>query len=140
MKDREGVCLNTSITIGYNTPWRQVHGLLLRAVERTPGLRRDPPPFILQRALADFYVDYELNVTLDDPVQRVFALSALNANIQDLFNEYGVQIMSPHYLQDPPEKVWVPKKNWYEAPAIKEPLTSDPPPRAGGSEPAPDKA
>jgi small-conductance mechanosensitive channel len=127
MADQEGVLLYTSVTIGYNTPWRQVHSLLLKAAERTSGLRREPPPFVLQKALSDFYVEYELNVTLDDPTKRLFTISTLNANIQDLFNEYGVQIMSPHYVQDPPEKVWVPRKHWFEAPAASEPSAPDSP-------------
>ncbi|MBP1721272.1 MAG: MscS Mechanosensitive ion channel, partial [Deltaproteobacteria bacterium] len=49
----------------------------------------------------------------------IAVLDTLHRNIQDVFNEYGVQIMSPHYMADPAEKVWVPKENWYEAPAIK---------------------
>jgi small-conductance mechanosensitive channel len=109
------------VTIGYNTPWRQVQGLLLEAAGRTPGLRRDPAPFVHQKALSDFYVEYQLNATLDEPQRRVPTLSVLHANIQDLFNEYGVQIMSPRYVQDPPEKVIVPKARWYDAPTAAEP-------------------
>jgi len=115
--DDDGVVIKTSVTIGYGTPWRQVHGLLLEAAARTAGLRRKPAPFVLQRALQDFYVEYQLNVTLDDPPQRIFVLSELRTHIQDLFNEYGVQILSPHYIQDPPKKVVVPKDHWFEAPA-----------------------
>ena len=86
---------------------------------RTPGLRREPAPYVYQRALSDFYVEYQLNATLDEPRQRMSTLSALHANILDLFNEYGVQIMSPHYRQDSPEKVFVPKDRWFEAPAVR---------------------
>lgn len=118
---KEGVIVHTTVTIGYNTPWRQVQGLLLEAAGRTPGLRRDPAPFVHQKALSDFYVEYQLNATLDEPQRRVPTLSVLHANIQDLFNEYGVQIMSPRYVQDPPEKVIVPKARWYDAPAAAEP-------------------
>jgi small-conductance mechanosensitive channel len=115
--DEEGVFIKTSVTIGYGTPWRQVHGLMLEAAGRTSGLRRRPAPFVLQRELADFYVEYQLNVSLEDPPQRIFVLSELRTHIQDLFNEYGVQILSPHYLQDPPKKVVVPKEQWFAAPA-----------------------
>ncbi len=60
-----------------------------------------------------------MNATLDEPRDRIPTLSALHANILDLFNEYGVQIMSPHYRQDPAEKVFVPKDRWFEPPAVK---------------------
>ena len=105
------------VTIGYNAPWRQVHAMLIRAADRTPGLRKEPKPFVLQSALADFYVEYQLNAHLERPEERIPTLAALHANIQDAFNEYGVQILSPHYLADPPEKVWVPKAQWYAEPA-----------------------
>jgi small-conductance mechanosensitive channel len=97
-----GVILHTSVTIGYDTPWRQVHALLLAAAERTPGVRRDPAPFVRQTALSDFYVEYQLNAHLNRAEDRIAVLSALHENIQDCFNEQGVQIMSPHYEADPP--------------------------------------
>lgn len=99
--DGTGPLLYTSVTIGYDTPWRQVHALLESAARRTPALLTDPPPFVRQTALSDFYVEYQLNAVLRRPEERVAALSALHANIQDAFNEAGVQIMSPHYEGDP---------------------------------------
>ena len=107
----------TSVTIGYDTPWRQIHALLLLAAERTVGIRRDPKPYVLQEALQDFYVKYTLFVCLEDQEKRYFTLNVLHAHIQDLFNEYGVQIMSPNYLADPAAPKVVPRKNWYAAPA-----------------------
>ena len=115
--DTEGVFTPTSVTIGYDTPWRQVHALLLQAAERTPGLRREPKPVVLQAALEDFYVKYTLLVCLERQQSRPFTLGALHANIQDLFNEYGVQIMSPNYVLDPAAPKVVPKKDWFAAPA-----------------------
>ncbi len=115
--DQQGVISYTSVTIGYATPWRQVHALLIMAAERTPSLRREPPPFVLQTALSEFYVEYQLNAYLEAPETRVKTLSVLHANIQDVFNEHGVQIMSPHYEADPPAPIWVPKEKWFEAPA-----------------------
>jgi small-conductance mechanosensitive channel len=109
--------LETSVTIGYNAPWRQVHAMLLDAAARTPELEREPPPEVLQTALSDFYVQYSLRVRLKDQRRRPFVLSALNANVQDAFNEYGVQIMSPHYMNDPAMPVVVPKAHWFEPPA-----------------------
>jgi small-conductance mechanosensitive channel len=114
-----GSILETSVTIGYNAPWRQVHAMLLEAAARTPELEREPPPHVLQTALSDFYVQYSLRVRLLNQMRRPAVLSALNANVQDVFNEYGVQIMSPHYRFDPPEPVLVPKERWFEPPAGK---------------------
>jgi small-conductance mechanosensitive channel len=114
---RRGVILYTSVTIGYDTPWRQVHAMLIMAAERTAGLRGDPPPFVWQTALSDYYVEYQLNAHLDRPEERQPTLAALHTNIQDVFNEFGVQIMSPHFMANPPEKVWVPRERWHEPPA-----------------------
>ena len=115
-----GVLLTTTVTIGYNAPWRQVHAMLIEAARRTAGLLQDPPPRVLQRSLSDYYVEYLLGARIVEPNRRIAVLDELHRNIQDVFNEYGVQIMSPHYVADPAEKVWVPKESWYEAPAKKE--------------------
>ena len=112
--------LETSVTIGYNAPWRQVHAMLLEAAARTPDLEREPPPEVLQTALSDFYVQYSLRVRLREPHRRKVVHSALNANIQDVFNENGVQIMSPHYVNDPAAPVIVPKALWFEPPAARD--------------------
>jgi small-conductance mechanosensitive channel len=117
LAEGKGLVVHTTVTIGYNTPWRQVHAMLIRAAESTPGLRSEPKPFVSQTALSDFYVEYRLTAQVDRPGIRRITLSALHANIQDVFNEFGVQIMSPHYVNDPLEKVWVPKEQWFEAPA-----------------------
>ncbi len=116
-----GVITGTSVTIGYGTPWRQVHAMLLAAADRTPGLKKTPPPFVLQLALTDFFVEYTVNAYLEKPETRIRTLAALHASIQDAFNEHGVQILSPHYESDPPAPVFVPKDRWYEAPAVREP-------------------
>jgi len=112
-----GLILHTSVTIGYDTPWRQVHALLLIAAGRTAGLLREPPPFVLQTALNDFYVSYELNAYTDQPLEMVQIYSDMHQHIQDAFNEQGVQIMSPHYLGDPKEAKIVPREKWYQPPA-----------------------
>ncbi len=113
----QGLILHTTVTIGYDTPWRQVHALLLMGAERTSGVLRKPPPFILQRSLDDFYVTYELNVYTDKPLEMVEIYSELHQNIQDAFNEYEVQIMSPSYRFDPDRPKVVPKEKWYTPPA-----------------------
>lgn len=113
----QGTLLSTKVTIGYDAPWRQVHALLVAAAEKTPGVRAEPQPFVYQRALSDFYVEYELFAHIDRPLERVPIVSALHAAIQDEFNAQGVQIMSPHFLDQPAEPVLVPRAKWFEPPA-----------------------
>ena len=115
--ESEAVLVPTTVTIGYAVPWRQIHALLLLAAERTSGIKRDPPPFVLQTDLRDFYVQYTLFVSVDQPHLRARTLGALRANVQDAFNEFGVQIMSPSYEADPSEPKVVPREQWYAAPA-----------------------
>ena len=110
--DGPGMWMETGVTIGYDTPWRQVHRLLLAAASRTPGVAREPAPFVLQAALSDFYVDYRLRVRVDDPLRRFAVLSELHAQIQDAFNAAGVQIMSPNYEADPDRPKLVPREHW----------------------------
>jgi small-conductance mechanosensitive channel len=112
-----GDVVSTAVTIGYDAPWRQVHAMLMLAAERTSGVRRDPRPRVLQRTLADFYVEYQLAVNLDRPEERAQVLSELHAKIQDTFNEFGVQIMSPHFQTQPSGRVFVPKSQWFSEPA-----------------------
>jgi small-conductance mechanosensitive channel len=106
----DGLILHTSVTIGYDTPWRQVHELLLAAARNTDGLLADPPPFVLQTALSDFYVEYELNARTRTANSKAQIYSRLHENIQDEFNRAGVQIMSPHYEADPPHPKLAPMK------------------------------
>ena len=123
LSETDGVFTPTSVTIGYDTPWRQVHALMLQAADRTAGLRADPKPVVLQAGLEDFYVKYTLWVCLERQQSRPVTLGALHANIQDLFNEYGVQIMSPNYVIDPSAPKVVPKQQWFAAPAaVPEPV------------------
>ncbi len=111
--------VTTGVTIGYATPWRQVHAMLEEAARRTSGLAAAPAPVVRQTGLGDFYVRYRLVVYSrpEAPPPRLTVLSELHAHIQDVFNEHGVQIMSPHYEGDPDEPQLVPKENWYAAPA-----------------------
>jgi len=107
-----GMWLETSVTIGYDTPWRQVHRLLLEAAGNTAHVQRIPAAHVLQTALNDFYVAYVLRVhTIQLPL-RAQILSELHANIQDAFNAAGVQIMSPNYIADPELPKVVPPDNW----------------------------
>lgn len=106
--------LHTTVTIGYATPWRQVHAMLLEAARRTPAVAAEPAPYVVQTALSDFYVEYRLCAQSgrNAPQRRAEAMNQLHANVQDVFNENSVQIMSPHYRGDPPEPQVVPPGPW----------------------------
>ncbi|MGE8420715.1 mechanosensitive ion channel family protein [Pseudomonas sp.] len=114
-----GYVVDTVVTIGYDTPWRQVEAMLLEAAQRTAGILQTPSPQVFQTALSDFYPEYRLvaQAVPSEPRPRAELLTLLHANIQDVFNEYGVQIMSPHYLGDPEQEKRVPKERWFTAPA-----------------------
>jgi len=116
---QRGSLLETGITIGYDAPWRQVHAMLLEAAAAIPQVLRDPEPFVLQKALSDFYVAYSLvtHIAPDEDSNRGEVASALHAMIQDVFNRNGVQIMSPHYLGDPAEAKIVAPSDWHASAA-----------------------
>jgi small-conductance mechanosensitive channel len=118
--ETDGVFVPTSVTINYDTPWRQVQALLLLAADRSAGIRKQPKPVVLQTALGDFGVTYALLVCLEQPNRRMAVLAGLHANIQDAFNEHGVQIMVPAYEGDPSEPKIVPPSKWHAAPAVPE--------------------
>ena len=117
----QGYIVDTVVTIGYDTPWRQVEAMLVAAAERTEGILEKPRPQVFQTGLSDFYPEYRLvaQAVPSAPRPRAELLSLLHANIQDVFNEHGVQIMSPHYLGDPQQEKWVPREKWFTAPALR---------------------
>jgi small-conductance mechanosensitive channel len=95
--NKSGVIFYTAVSIGFDAPWRTVHQLLLSAAQATDHVLRQPAPFVLQRSLDDFYVTYELNAYTDAPREVLNIFSDLHRNIQDKFNEAGVEICSPHF-------------------------------------------
>ena len=115
-----GYAIDTTVTIGYDTPWRQVHAILQEASNRTTPIRKSPAPYVIQTALSDFYVEYRLVARADTGQPRPTVLSELHANILDVFNEHGVQIMSPHYFADPGASKLVPRVPWSPATTIPE--------------------
>lgn len=121
LADENGLIVHSKVGIGYETPWRQVEAMLLIAVARTPGLLAVPRPFVLYGELGDFCVSYEINAYCNDAhaMQRLHA--QLQRSILDVFNEYGVQIMTPNYEADPLQPKVVDKERWYAAPAVCEP-------------------
>lgn len=92
-----GLILHTTVTIGYDAPWRRVHELLIAAARDTEHILSDPSPYVLQTSLDDFFVSYEINAYTDQPAVMARTYSLLHQNIQDRFNAAGVEIMSPHY-------------------------------------------
>jgi small-conductance mechanosensitive channel len=127
-----GFVLDTTVTIGYDTPWRQVHAMLELAALRTDDIAKSPKPYVMQVALTDFYPEYRLvaYASAETPRQRAEVLNRLHQHIIDVFNEYEVQITSPHFMQEPQTPHVIPKDEWHKAPAS----ASDPaPPAAGGA-------
>ena len=112
-----GLILHTTVGIGYETPWRQVEAMLVEAVRRTPGLRTEPAPFVLQLSLGDFAVNYEINAYTNDPRGMWLVYTGLHQNILDVFNEHGVQIMTPAYEGDPEQPKIVARDQWFASPA-----------------------
>jgi len=119
MAREPGLLLHTTVGIGYDTPWRQVEAMLLLAADRTEGLQKEPKPFVLQTLMGDFAINYEINAYCTAATGMLAIKSELHRNIQDVFNEYGVQIMSPAYVADPASAKIVPPENWYVTPASK---------------------
>jgi len=118
-----GLILNTRVTIGYDAPWRKVHELLINAALATELIEKDPAPFVFQDSLNDFYVCYQINAYTHVPNRQHIIYSKLHENIQDFFNDAGVEIMSSHYsnIRDG-NKTTVPEENLpkdYVAPSFR---------------------
>ena len=110
----QGLILHTDVGIGYEVPWRQVEAMLMAAAARCAPPASEPPrAFVRLKQLGDFAVSYELNVYCSDVALMLPLYGAMHRHILDVFNEYGVQIMTPAYEGDPPEPKIVPPKDWY---------------------------
>jgi small-conductance mechanosensitive channel len=119
LAQEHGLILHATVRVGYETSWRQVEAMLLEAARRTEGVLQNPSPFVLLLSLGDFAVQYELNVHSDRPQESLQLYAALHRNILDLFNEHGVQIMTPAYEGDPATPKIVPKDQWFAPPATR---------------------
>lgn len=93
-----GLIIHSEVSIGYDVPWRKTHQLLIEAALNTPGVVDDPRPFVLETSLQDYYPVYQVNAYIKDANQLAQVYSDLHQNIQDRFNEEGIEIMSPHYI------------------------------------------
>jgi small-conductance mechanosensitive channel len=113
----QGLILHTEVSIGYSTPWRQVEAMLIEAARRTQGLGAEPRAFVFEKQLGEFAVTYELNVYCTNVHSMRALYAALHRNVLDVFNEHGVQIMTPAYEGDPEQPKIVDPKNWFTTPA-----------------------
>jgi small-conductance mechanosensitive channel len=96
----EGLIIHTTVTIGYDIPWKDMHQALIDAALRTNMVLEDPKPFVLQTSLDDFYVSYQINAYTKEPSRQAQLYSELHKNIQDVCNERGLEILSPHYRSE----------------------------------------
>lgn len=126
LSEEKGLILHTTVGIGYEVPWRQVEAMLMMAAKRTTGLLSNRQPYVQQKSLGDFAITYEINVYCDRPDKMMSLYSALHRNILDVFNEYGVAIMTPAYEGDPADPKLVPRDQWYAAPAVPPRSASEP--------------
>ncbi|UTH75511.1 mechanosensitive ion channel family protein [Chromobacterium sp. IIBBL 290-4] len=113
----DGALIATRLTIGYDTPWRQVAGLLELAARRCEGVDPQWTPRVRKLALQDFYIEYELQVKVAQGANPPDVLDALLGHALDAFNEFGVQILSPHFTEQPAAPAIVPQPRWREPPA-----------------------
>jgi small-conductance mechanosensitive channel len=97
MSKMEGLIIHTMVTIGYSVPWKDMHQALIDAALRTEMIEKDPTPFVLQTSLSDFYVAYQINAYTREANKQAVVYSWLHQNIQDVCNERGIEILSPHY-------------------------------------------
>jgi len=93
----KGLIIHTTVTIGYDVPWREMHSALIDAAKKTNHILKDPKPFVLQTSLDDFYVSYQINAYVREANLQAVIYSELHQNIQDICNERGIEILSPHY-------------------------------------------
>jgi small-conductance mechanosensitive channel len=95
--DASGLIIHSTVTIGYDVPWKKIHEALIEAALRTEKIEKQPKPFVLQMSLDDFYVSYQINAYTKSATKQPIIYSQLHQNIQDCFRESGIEIMSPHY-------------------------------------------
>ncbi len=95
--NKPALILHTTVTLGYDLPWRLVHNVLIDAAKATEHILPEPEPFVLQTSLDDFYVSYEINAYTKRPGIMARIYSELHQNIQDKCNEASIEILSPHY-------------------------------------------
>ena len=109
--EKYGLILYKTITVNYDIPWRKVHELLIEAGLNTPNVLSDPKPFVLQIALDDFYVEYQINIYTKEANEMANIYSNLHTNVQDIFIRENIELLSPHYrAQRDGSDVMIPKE------------------------------
>lgn len=93
----KGLIIYSTVTIGYDVPWQKMHQALIDAALKTDMILAEPKPFVLQTSLEDFYVSYQINAYTHEASKQALVYSNLHQNIQDVCNERGIEILSPHY-------------------------------------------
>ncbi len=126
----KGLIIYTTVTIGYDVPWKDMHQALIDAALRTDLILKDPTPFVLQTSLDDFYVSYQVNAYIREANKQAIIYSTLHQNIQDVCNERGIEIMSPHYRSERDGSMTTIPANYlskdYKAPGFNLNVTKDP--------------
>ena len=135
----KGLIMHTTVTIGYDVPWQQIEGALKLAADRTTLLLKDPPPFVLQTSLEDFYVAYQINAYTKEANKQAGIYSELHRHIQDCCNEAGIEILSPHYRAPRDGNASTIPASYlpadYEAPSFRVQVETPPVPPAGNETP-----
>lgn len=96
--NRYGLIVHTTLTMGYDTPWRKIHELLIGAALATKGILEHPAPFVLETELNDNYMCYQINAYIKDADDMPVIMSDLLQNIQDYFNEAEIELFAPHHF------------------------------------------
>jgi small-conductance mechanosensitive channel len=125
----KGLIIHTTVTIGYDVPWKDMHQALIDAAIRTELILPDPKPFVLQTSLDDFYVSYQINAYTKEPNKQAVIYSDLHQNIQDVCNERGIEILSPHYRAERDGNMTTIPSDYlskdYQAPSFKIKINND---------------
>lgn len=95
--ESQGLIIHYTMTIGYDVPWQQVYQLLIAAALKTVYIEKEPTPFVLQTSLDDYFISYQINAFTKEPNKQAIIYSNLLENIQDVFSQHGIEIMSPSY-------------------------------------------
>ncbi len=123
LANANGLIIHTTVTIGYDIPWKDIHQALIDAALRTENILSNPVPFVLQISLDDFYVSYQINAYTKKANELASIYSRLHENIQDCCNEAGIEILSPHYRYQRDGSMTTIPANYlekdYEAPAFR---------------------
>lgn len=93
----KGLIIYKTVTIGYDVPWRKVHEILIDAAKATPMIEAEPGPYVLQTSFDDFSVAYQINAYTKQASKQAVIYSELYKNLQDKFNEAGIELLSPSY-------------------------------------------